>query len=172
MSTYEDALVSVADHRVRAMIQKTNALRTALRRREPRCRICRDEAVRIRVDSLLDWHGIPIPVEANKFHVITYADILRDLEPLNMGRAKKVRITYDSLWVHAKRHYDLKGLLDHWAHQVEKEFEDILGIPASGPAESAAHLGTNQVRKNSDPIRTLFETLLNKSSDRLDGGWD
>ena len=40
----------------------------------------------------------------NKFHVVTYADILRDLQPLNASRASNDRITYDSLRVHAKRH--------------------------------------------------------------------
>jgi|GEM_PF-7117130 len=30
------------------------------RHREPRCRICRDESVRVLVNELLDWHGAPI----------------------------------------------------------------------------------------------------------------
>lgn len=135
MSISEDALAAVAHHRVSAMIQKTNALRTALRRREPRCRICRDDAARLRVDALLDWVGVPIMLGNNKFHVVTYADILRDLEPLNGSRAPKDRITYNSLWIHAKRHYDVEGLLDYWSARMDKEFRDVLGIPAWGPTE-------------------------------------
>ena len=48
-------------------------------RREPRCRICRDESVRVLVNKLLDWHGAPIILGRGKTHVVTYADILRDL---------------------------------------------------------------------------------------------
>jgi hypothetical protein len=79
-------------------------------RREPRCRICRDESVRVLVNKLLDWRGAPIILGRGKTHMVTYADILRDLEPLNEARDKRDRITYDSLWVHAKRHYDLAGI--------------------------------------------------------------
>ena len=62
-------------------------------RREPRCRICRDENVRVLVNKLLDWHGAPIILGRGKTHVVTYAEILRDLEPLNRGRDKRDRIT-------------------------------------------------------------------------------
>src|ERR1700752_2581689 len=78
-------------------------------RREPRCRICRDESARVLVNKVLDWHGAPIILGRGKTHVVTYADILRDLKPLNKGRDKTDRITYDKLWVHAKRHSDLAG---------------------------------------------------------------
>ena len=61
---------------------------------EPRCRICRDPAVRRLVNDLLDWRGVPIILGGGKRHRITYADILRDLEPLNEGRDKRDRITY------------------------------------------------------------------------------
>ncbi|MGA8332602.1 MAG: hypothetical protein WB777_25465, partial [Mycobacterium sp.] len=36
----------------------------------------------------------------DKFHAVTYADILRDLEPLNGSRAPTDRITYDGLLRH------------------------------------------------------------------------
>jgi hypothetical protein len=52
-------------------------------RRERRCRICRDESVRVVVNKLLDWQGAPIILGRGKTHVVTYADILRDLEPLS-----------------------------------------------------------------------------------------
>ena len=84
------------------MTRAAESLRADFERREPRCRICRDETVRVLVNELLDWHGAPIILGCGKTHVVTYADILRDLEPLNEGREKKDRITYDSLWVHAK----------------------------------------------------------------------
>lgn len=135
MSAFGDEAGSLAHRRVSSMIWKTSALRTALRRREPRCRICRDDAVRIRVDALLDWVGVPIVLGPNKFHVVTYADILRDLEPLNGRRAPKDRITYNSLWVHAKRHYDLSGISDYWADRLDKEFREVLGIPMPGSAQ-------------------------------------
>jgi hypothetical protein len=95
-------------------------------RREPRCRICRDETVRILVNERLDWRGVPIILGRGKFHRITYAEILRDLAPLNEGRDKKDRITYDSLWIHAKRHYDLAGIVHYWTARTFKEFKKAL----------------------------------------------
>ena len=70
-------------------------------RREPRCRICRDETVRVVVNGLLDWRGVPVILGSGQAHLVTYADILRDLEPLNEGRDKRDRITYDSFGIHA-----------------------------------------------------------------------
>jgi hypothetical protein len=96
-------------------------------RREPRCRICRDETVRVLVNKLLDWHGAPIILGRGKTHVVTYADILRDLEPLNEGRDDKDRITYDSLRVHAKRHYDLAATTAYWRARMHKELMKALG---------------------------------------------
>lgn len=84
--------------------------------------------MRVRVNELLDWHGVPIILGRGKTHVVTYTDILRDLEPLNEGRDKKNRITYDSLWVHAKRHYDLAGIMAYWEAQLDKEMKNVLGI--------------------------------------------
>jgi hypothetical protein len=71
---------------------------------EPRCRICRDETVRTRVNDLLKWRGVRIPLGRGKTHRVTYANVLRDLAPLNEGRDAKDRITYDCLWVHDNRH--------------------------------------------------------------------
>ena len=76
-------------------------MRADIERREPRSHICCDETVRVAINELLDWHGIPIILVIlgrGKTHLVTYADILRDLEPLNEGRADRDRITYDSLW--------------------------------------------------------------------------
>jgi hypothetical protein len=102
-------------------------VRTDFERREPRCRICRDESVRVLVNKLLDWHGAPFILGRGKTHMVTYADILRDLEPLNNGRDKKDRITYDSLRVHAKRHYDLAGITAYWRARMHKELMNALG---------------------------------------------
>ena len=102
-------------------------LRADFERREPRCRICRDETVRVLVNELLDWHGAPIILGRGTTHMVTYADILRDLEPLNKGRDKRDRITYDSLWVHAKRHYDLAGITAYWRARMQKELMKALG---------------------------------------------
>ena len=94
-------------------------------RREPRCRICRDETVRILVNELLDWRGVPIILGRGKTHRITYADILRDLAPLNEGRDKKDRITYDSLWVHFQRHYSLAGQVAYRRTRTAREFKEF-----------------------------------------------
>ena len=100
-------------------------MRADFKRREPRCRICRDETVRVVVNELLDWRGVPIILGRGKTHLVTYADILRDLEPLNEGRDERHRITYDSLWVHAKRHYDLAGIAAYWRTRMSKEFKEF-----------------------------------------------
>ena len=78
-------------------------MRADFERREPRCRICRDESVRILVNELLDWRGVPTI----------------------LGRGKSYRITYDSLWVHAKRHYDLAGQVAYRTIRTHKEFTEF-----------------------------------------------
>ena len=60
-----------------------------------------------------------------RFHRITLTEILRDLAPLNEGRDKRDRITYDCLWVHAKRHYDLAGIAAYWRTRMSKEFKEF-----------------------------------------------
>ena len=100
-------------------------VRADVERREPRCRICRDETVRVAVNDLLDWRGVPVNLGRGKTHLVTYADILRDLAPLNEGRDKRDRITYDSLWIHAKRHYDLAGIAAYWRVPMDKEFKEF-----------------------------------------------
>jgi hypothetical protein len=42
--------------------------------------------VRVLVNKLLDWHGAPIILGRGKTHVVTYADILRDLEKIAIRR--------------------------------------------------------------------------------------
>ena len=105
------------------MTRTTAPVRADFERREPRCRICRDESVRIRVNELLDWRGVPIILGRGKAHRISYAEILRELAPLNEGRDDRHRITYDSVWVHAKRHYDLAGIVAYRRTRMAKEFK-------------------------------------------------
>ncbi len=94
---------------------------------EPRCRVCQDPDVRRLVNDLLDWRGVPIPVGRGKMHWVSYADILRTLEPINKRRDKTNRITYDSLWIHAKRHYDVIGTTAYFMAQVDKVLRDAFG---------------------------------------------
>ena len=96
--------------------------------------------MRVLVNELLDWHGAPIILGRGKTHVVTYADILRDLEPVNEGRDKKDRITYDTLWVHAKRHYDLAGITAYWRARMDKELMKALG----GSERRAYRITTNK----------------------------
>ena len=105
------------------MRRKTEAELMGLERVEPRCRICRDPDLRLRVDALLDWIGVPVPLEGGKMHLITYADVLRALGPINGGWD---RITYHNLWTHAKRHYDLAGIVAYWSRRTEKEVRNFL----------------------------------------------
>jgi hypothetical protein len=96
-----------------------------LGRREPRCRVCRDPDVRRLVNDLLDWVGVPV-LQGGKTHRITYADVLRHLEPINECRNEGDRITYDALWTHAKRHYDLAGIAAYWRARMDKELRNAL----------------------------------------------
>ena len=114
-------------------------VRADFERREPRCRICRDEPVRVAVNDLLDWRGVPIILGRGKFHRITLTEILRHLAPLNEGRDDKDRITYDSLWVHFQRHYSLAGQVAYRRTQMSKEFrkfkEALRGNGCRAPIE-------------------------------------
>jgi hypothetical protein len=105
---------------------------------EPRCRICRDPDVRRLVNDLLGYRGFPVILGPGKTHQITYADILRQLEPVNEGRAKRDRITYDSLWVHAKRHYELAGIAAYCISRMDKELQNALGDKAVGPLSNSS----------------------------------
>ena len=105
-------------------------MRVDFERREPRCRICRDETVRILVNELLDWRGVPVIRQGGKTHRITLTEILRTLEPLNEGRDKRDRITYDCLWIHSQRHYDLAGRVAYWKTRMSKEFMEFKEGPA------------------------------------------
>jgi len=106
------------------MAKADESVRADFEPKEPRCRICRDESVRSLVNDLLDWRGTPIIRGRGKTHRVSYADILRHLAPLNEGRDRRDRITYDSLWNHAKRHYDVIGTTAYFMAQVDKMLRD------------------------------------------------
>lgn len=97
--------------------------------REPRCRICRYEEIRVLVNALLDWRGVPVRMSDRQVRRVTYTDILGDLEPLNRDLYPWERITYASLWVHDKRHRELDGVVAHWSRRIDKELSKI----ARGP---------------------------------------
>lgn len=109
------------------------ATRIAVEPTEPRCRICRDPDVRRLVNDLLDWHGKHVFLGGGKTRRITYAEILGMVEPLNEGCDERDRITYNSLWVHAKRHYDVDGVAAYWARRITKELRNALGCRRSTP---------------------------------------
>lgn len=94
---------------------------------ERRCRICRDPALRKLVNDLLDWRGTPIPKHPGKFGVITYMEILGALDPVNQGREPRNQITYDCLWVHAKRHHDVTAVGAYLTAHIVEEFVKALG---------------------------------------------
>lgn len=125
MTISDPYLASIEEFVTSMMDEATKLPREAVEPREPRCRICRDETVRVRVNQLLDWHDAPIYLSLRgRAHAVTYMDILREAEPLNAGRDQRHRITYDSLRVHAKRHYDPAGIADYWQARTNK----MLGI--------------------------------------------
>jgi hypothetical protein len=105
----------------RVMGSREFAIPTNEIRIEPRCRICRVDAVRTLVNESLPWRGAPI-----KTHRITLADILRDLEPFNEGRNPKNRITYNCLWIHAKRHFNVVWTSDDCRAWMTKELRKAL----------------------------------------------
>jgi hypothetical protein len=92
---------------------------------EPRCRVCRDPEVRRLVNDLLDWRGVPIPV-GGRLRRVTYTEILAKLKPMNEGRPLGDQITYDSLWVHAKRHHGLTGIVAYWSARMDRELREAL----------------------------------------------
>lgn len=95
--------------------------------REPRCRICRDETVRVLVNDLLPWRGVPIVVRSRAARLVTLADIYRLLEPVNLGLDERSRITYASLWNHTKRHYELAGVVACLTRRANRDLYKALG---------------------------------------------
>jgi hypothetical protein len=57
MPVSEDDVASIDDFLMGMLTGMVGRVKSAVERKEPRCRICRDEAVRVLVNELLDWHG-------------------------------------------------------------------------------------------------------------------
>lgn len=74
--------------------------------------------------------------EGGKRHRITYAEILRTLEPLNEGREARDRITFDSFWIHARRHHDLDGIVDYWRAWFYRELRKAMRGSGREPIEN------------------------------------
>ncbi|PBA29858.1 hypothetical protein CKJ65_18735 [Mycobacterium intracellulare] len=92
---------------------------------EPRCNICRDEELRVRVNELLDWRRVPIRWRpSSAVSVVSYSDILREV---NGRRDEADRITHASLRIHAKCHYHFDAVVDYWAAQMDKKLRNALG---------------------------------------------
>ena len=81
MSVSEGDVAFIDDFLMSTMTRAAEPLRADFERREPRCRICRDETVRVLVNKLLDWHGVPIIRGGGKTHRITLTEILRGWSP-------------------------------------------------------------------------------------------
>jgi hypothetical protein len=82
---------------------------------------------------LSNWHGRPVFLEGRRTRRVSYTEILR---AINEGRDERDRITYDSLWVHAKRHHDLDGIVDYWTARLYRELRTALeGRRTAGPIE-------------------------------------
>jgi hypothetical protein len=64
-----EGLVSLSDEHDD---QGGEPLRADFERREPRCRICRHETVRILVNQLLEWRGVPVILGRGKTHLATF----------------------------------------------------------------------------------------------------
>lgn len=79
-------------------------------RPETRCRVCLSDAVD--------------PVNTMLAHAMTYADILRSLEPLNRRLPEDKRITYNSIRTHATRHFPIEETAKAtYRRMVEKRAE-------------------------------------------------
>ena len=74
MSVSEVDVALIDDLVMSAMTRAAEPQRADFERREPRCRICRHETVRVLVNELLDWQGAPIILGRGKTHVVTYAE--------------------------------------------------------------------------------------------------
>lgn len=90
-------------------------------RPESRCKVCVSESSDV-VNKMLA-------------HAMTYQDIYRSLEPLNKILPASQRITYDSIWTHAKKHFPIeqaagavyRRLVERRAEEYKKDFVNGVG---------------------------------------------
>ncbi|MCV7366651.1 hypothetical protein [Mycolicibacterium duvalii] len=125
MTRHGTFVAAPAEHHGRAL---------QLRVSEPRCRICRDPETRRTVNHLLDRRQALLTVrdvcevvgQEVSAPGLTYRAILGHLEPLNALRPERDQITYDSLWVHAQRHHDWRGVVAYWCARLDRELGERL----------------------------------------------
>lgn len=55
----------------------------------------------------------------------TYVDILGALGPLNQDRGRS-KISYSSLWVHSKRHYEMARVVAYWSRRMDRDLRKAL----------------------------------------------
>ena len=91
---------------------------------ESRCRVCREPCMRRVVDELLSWRGVPVPLGGSRFRTVKLAEIHRHL---NDSRGAGDRVTYTSLWNHARRHYGVGRALARADTQFQKQVQTALG---------------------------------------------
>lgn len=90
-------------------------------RPETRCRVCTSDAASS-VNTMLS-------------HAMTYADILRTLEPINDLLPDDRKITYNSIWTHAKKHFQIeeaakavyRRIVEKRAEEYERDFVKGVG---------------------------------------------
>lgn len=82
-------------------------------RPETRCRVCNTPNMSEAVNRMLA-------------HAMTYKDILRALEPFNDTRPDDEKITYNSIWTHAKRHFPIEETASAvYRRLVEKRADEM-----------------------------------------------
>ncbi len=86
---------------------------------EPLCRVCQDPGLRRLANRLLDFRGVSMP----GMRRITYRSILAWI---NKERPGADPISYDSLRIHAKRHYELDGIWAYWSARLDREWREAL----------------------------------------------
>jgi hypothetical protein len=96
-----------------------------LAHREPRCHICREEDLRVRVDELLRWRGIPLIDGRGGFRRITYSDIWQSL---SVDGDEANPVSYSSVWNHAKRHYGRSVTVDAFTAWMKQELIRALDV--------------------------------------------
>ena len=74
------------------------------------------------VNDLLDWHGVALPGGGR----IGYRDILTAIHRSDIVGACCGRLTYTSLWNHAKRHYDQEAVTAYWTGRLHTELSTVL----------------------------------------------
>jgi hypothetical protein len=117
---HEDQIQEMLNSQIAAM-KKRGDLKLAIIP-EGRCRVCQDEGSRKLVNRLLA-------------HGLGYAEIVSLLEPINRARRKNNKISYNSVFHHAKKHFSIqepaqalyRTILDSRAKEIEEDFAAGVG---------------------------------------------